>query len=252
MARRSRFTMKLLSILFAVSVAGFASATQELFSSAAISDPIGGVVAYNIDNSLTIKTKSLAYLTGTAMAKADYGSLHAYSTAVNNGGTYYSYAQGYARFRDMITITGGVGTGQFFTDFTVEGTHQSTGVAYSIAQIYWNNLPNGVPGTIPAGVHTYAGTVPINFTYGVPFELKAEFYSQVLFLSGGIGSGTTDFLNTATLSATHIYDNFGHQLNGMTISAGSGHIYPAAVPEPATFAALGLGLVALVRRRNRC
>ncbi len=241
--------MKFNMILLAVGVAGTASA-QSLFSSAAISDPIGGVVAYHTDNTLTTKFKALTYLTGTAMAQADYGYLHGYSTAVNTGGTYYSYAQGYARFVDMITITGGVGTGTFSTDYTVDGTHLATGVAYSIAQLYTSNMPAGVPGTIPAGTHTYAGSVNTTFTYGVPFEVKAELYSQVLFLNGGIGSGTTDFMNTATLSATHIYDAGGHALNGMTITAASGHVYPAAVPEPATMAALGLGLVAVIRRRR--
>jgi len=240
--------MKILLSVLAFASVGVASA-QVLQSSAGVSYPTLGVVDFHLSNVLSHKKATLSHLDGEAWAQADYGYLHSAANAASDGGTAYSWAQGYSKFTDTLTITGGVGTGNFFVDMMATGTHAAAGTGFSHGYLTWSNAISGIPGVLPIGTGTYAGLTPIHFTYGVPFSFYADLVGLALFTNGGVGTASVDY--TVGVAATHIYDGLGHPLSGMTISSASGYSYPAAVPEPATFAALGLGLVAVVRRRAR-
>ncbi|MBS1706767.1 MAG: PEP-CTERM sorting domain-containing protein [Armatimonadetes bacterium] len=68
--------------------------------------------------------------------------------------------------------------------------------------------------------------------------------------SGASVSGDCDFYHTVVLSGIQVTDENGNVVSNIDINGMSGTHYQA-VPEPATMAALGLGLAAVARRRKR-
>ncbi len=226
-------------------------ASPSLYSSATLRTGSDGATFSTVGNDLVSYTHNFGAFDASASGQADYGTLHAFSAAISHGVAEYSYAQGYSSFGDSLTIYGGVGDDYYLVDYLVSGTISATGDARVSANLLWANLPNGVPGGLTSGTHTVAGVYAQKFTYGVAFSIGAELYTTVDFLNGTMGEGTADFSHTATLTGIHIVDKNGASVGPREIVSASGHIYPQAVPEPTSMAALGLGGLALLRRRRR-
>jgi hypothetical protein len=100
--------------------------------------------------------------------------------------------------------------------------------------------------------------VTIEFVYGTPFLLGGLFeaYSDAENenLAPGTASSTLDFSHSAYWNGiSNFYDENGHVVTGVNMTSHSGIDWRKpinAVPEPASFAALGLGALALMKRRR--
>ena len=86
-----------------------------------------------------------------------------------------------------------------------------------------------------------------------PQSIQVQFDTLVSFTPKNLPDGSTisatcDFSSTATLAGIQVFDANGNLDNTVTFKSASGTVYP--VPEPATMVGLGLGLLAVVRRRK--
>ena len=241
--------MRAFTVPFALAAAVAASA-QTLNSAASVVSGAAGGATSATGATPVSRTDTIGLFGGTATAQADYGTLRASAFGFVGGAAPFSYVQGQARFTDRLTITGGTGTGFYLMDYTVSGDITGTGDGSSQANLLWNNLPNGAPGGLTPGTGTtVAGVFPVELTYGVAFDIYGELFATVTYPSGGTGSRDVDFSTTATLSRITVLDAAGNVVSGLSVGSASGHVYPTPVPEPATLAALGLGLAFLRRRR---
>lgn len=90
---------------------------------------------------------------------------------------------------------------------------------------------------------------------GIPEDVRFELYSifqpsTQYFDDGATITGGANFGNTVTLEGIEFRDMPGGDLlTGLSVTSASGYGY-TVVPEPATLAGLGLGALALIRRRK--
>ena len=92
------------------------------------------------------------------------------------------------------------------------------------------------------------GSTPQEFT--VRFATDITGYIQ-RFEDGATISSEMNFLATASIAGIEMIDAAGNPVFDWTVTSASGTIYPQAVPEPASLAALGFGAFALLRRRRK-
>lgn len=181
-------------------------------------------------------------------------------TTVNEEGSPDNFRNvGLGSFTDVLTYGGGARAGHdaqyvFFVEGNVTGDGINAFLGATIAntprQFFDINPPVGRSGNY------YATTkVPVGALTGqvAVIDFNAQFRAKPFELEDGssvIGSG--DFSATATLVAIEIYDENGNLVTDATAVGASGTTYATIrpVPEPASMAALGLGALALLRRRR--
>ena len=188
----------------------------------------------------------------------------------------FAGASGTGTYRPTFTIDGsffGVGRTYSEIDFGYAAGTGSNYLAFRLLNAYGTlslianggyqtSLPgmaitgDAATGYTVSGSTTFAFDVPI--TFGVPLDIAYMMWAVVLpvsstgLLSGS--SGNVSFLSTARLTGIQVYDNAGQALNTFSVSAVSGTLYGpggvVAVPEPASWALMAVGLAALGLRRN--
>lgn len=188
----------------------------------------------------------------------------------SNGFMADSGAAGFSAWSDGFVVTGGTGSGQIEISITIHGAitgHEADMVyalnmsqtAFSIQSetginddnidatlshstrilSYAINNSDASPNTVLTG--------KLNFTYGQKFYLLSYLGGDVCTpLEGpahqGCTGGSEDFYHSAIFGMTAPTD--------AVITASSGHAYLAAVPEPGSWALVGIGLVTMALRRR--
>jgi hypothetical protein len=220
-------------------------------------------------------------LSGSGAAKVINGSLGAVSsvtvTGSPTGAHYLGEANSYAQYDDMLTITGGTGSGVLELQYSLDGSSSSTGTGFNLSSSYLavfgafgggayfqiNNgaLTNGQEADF-FGSGAYADTVIfyLPFTYGTPFTMEPILRSTANFYKDYDSTpytATWDFYNTATVTAAVVLDgtanNPGNPVAAQITSAsglGYGATGIASTPEPGTWLLVGsaIGSLILVRR----
>ena len=220
--------------------------------------------------------------TGNAASSSEYGRLHGYSSASLTNSYYNVNNLPYADGNGGVANQNGspddlaATTSSFFSDTLQFGGNLQAG--YKARYIFHVDGTNsGFPrvqdvggplmvlGVTIAGVNTVWGydgngsfaadwaTADVDINGQTPQEISAQMDTLVSFspknlTDGSNVSATCDFSSTATLAAIEVVDANGNVVHDVTWTSASGTIYP--VPEPMTFAVLGLGLVGLIRRKR--
>jgi hypothetical protein len=222
---------------------------------------------------------------GTAMAAADYGVLHAsatgeldnpyynsankpYFTGYGPGGQsnpdgspQYLQVVGQAIFNDTLTLNPTVDPivalrYQFHVDGSVTNTQDS--YAFLSFAAGSNSIVFETTSTTdwstPDWNVTPGAPIPIGGSFGAVFGVNTADTPE-----GVTVSGTSDFYNTLTLTGIQLLDANGNPVNGATYLTASGTHYnivgatygPAATPEPGCIAYIvGVGVVGAAWRRR--
>jgi hypothetical protein len=226
-------------------------------------------------------------MSGQTIASSEYGQLKCYTTlSVNN--SYYNAANSpyadpdgnlndpngspksltslaFAIFDDVLHFGGNLQAGyKARYIFHIEGDNYGTSVPYGdggaadlVAEIggdaadtFFDFDPGYFNGTWATSDHEINGITPES--------IHVQFSNQVVFnlpnyLDGSNLDGTSDFSSTVTLVDIEVVDENGNYVTGWWVTSDSGTNYPTmkAVPEPTSMAALGLGALAMMRRRRK-
>jgi len=189
---------------------------------------------------------------------------------------------------DLITITGGTGSGTLTVPWLFNGTLDGGPTYYSNLFMYaafsssqanfiacgqfvafgsqfcgnTDSQGNVTPALAHEVVTNQVRTFDIPFTYGTPFQLiwyvsgvvgSGCSFGNSCSLADNTGSGTLDFYHTALLQPLLVYDASGALVSNALVTSDDGTIYPvasavSAVPEPGSFLLLGSGVALLARR----
>ena len=189
-------------------------------------------------------------LSGTTSSSASFGTLGMSTTVSVTGpgsGSRFVQGDGDAAADDFLTMSGFHGTGFFTGTFQIDGT--VTGIAdgelFVSFQNTLNNSKVSCEPSIPFGTTTC--TLSIRVANGDIVNMAMELFIEA---EGdeklGVLNSSALFSDTGSITSLAIDDASGNPIPGATITAASGTIYPALVPEPASAFMLGSGLFALL------
>ena len=212
---------------------------------------------------------------GTAGSSAEYGRLRArassllanslynvanpkfYDTETNQfieggvpdlTGTY-----GYTGFTDILQYGGELSNGYLARYvFAVDGTN--SGFARLSVRIGDNPTESYIAPQGQSDLLYSTQSYPIDGNFRQTIEATLQVGAYEFFRTAPDGSTLSqdvDFSSTAKLAAILLFDANGNPVADYTVTGASGTVYPTSpVPEPASLAALGLGALALFRRRR--
>ena len=206
-------------------------------------------------------------------ASASYGILKAYATATTYAaGGDYNYATSHSEFRDTITIDAADpslnGTSGILTySYSIDGNLSASGGGgfddyYNATAVVSLSSGGGIRrdrlyGDGSSSSEGVVGdhTETVAFTFGQSFDLFLYLGAGAYIYDKDAMTATADFEHTALWGGFDSVTNGSGTPVGYTLGSLSGHDWTQAsteaVPEPSAFAALGLGAVALLRRRRK-
>lgn len=222
---------------------------------------------------------------GTCLNSSEYGRLHAYASGqlansyynaqnavyadgkggiVDSKGSPDAFASlGFSDFDDTLQFGGILASGYkaryvFHVDGTNSGDLGAADLADLSVQI-GGDAPEAFFSTSSGRFETDWATIDHPINGQTPQHIFVQFSNQVVFntfdgslADGNTYSGISDFSATLTLAQIVIVDANGSPVDGVTVSSTSGTSYRVySTPEPASFAALGVGALALLRRSRR-
>ena len=213
---------------------------------------------------------------GETRSSADFGRLKVFTTGVvtnnyynasnpiyynsttgvtnPNGSPESLISLGFAGFNDTLQFGGSLQAGYkaryvFHVDGTNSGNGYFAGMAVNIA---------GNDESFFALNPGYNNEIWATQSYDIdginPQQINVQFSNQFvcdtwLYADGATVSGTSDFSSTLVLDRIEVVDAQGNVVtDGITVTSASGTIY--AVPEPASCAVLGLGVLGFLKRRK--
>lgn len=228
------------------------------FSSCMFDDPKGGSCTSSGSNPELVGV-------GGASASADRNGLHIFASetlALNSPydpstsqEAFTGYVEASAHFSDTIRFINGSGTGYVRTTLTSHGKSSSTSGVYSQFIVANNSCNFRNSGGCPL-------VELVNFGDTLSIQASISTFVSATVGRGNDGSFTnsvnafSNYGNTSFISELSFTDLNGNPIN-VAYSTDSGISYPqfdiapVNVPEPATFAMLGLGLVLLASTRRK-
>jgi len=216
--------------------------------------------------------------TGWTNSVSDYGSLHnstyasvtnsfynannpSYDPTTGTGTPYSEDSLGFSQFTDTLQFGGLLSAGYkasyvFHIDGTVTGNMTENqggdlGVNLAGTNFGYFAFGNGNYDTVWG-----TGQVAVNGTYAqtVTATLSSQAYVDNSWYPDGSNiSGEADFADTSTLLGVVLYNPQGQIVtSGVTVTSASGTQYALlAAPEPSGWAALGVGMLGLLRLRRK-
>jgi hypothetical protein len=211
-------------------------------------------------NAMVNSPANSKYAYGWAQASLADGTLHSAASAIQQfcaqrGCTTKTGTTSVVRYWDTVTFNNGVNMGLAKLHISVDGTLSPVGANASMrfyAGYAHSDFFSHVDQLAPS-IALGSGTTQLGDELFVPlgkstYFVFAELYtsaSAVFSQTGGGWNASADFGNTL---------HFNWELpDGVTVSSASGRFMTAPVPEPATWAMAGAGLLALgwLQRRRR-
>ncbi len=212
---------------------------------------------------------------GICQTKSEFGRLHSYTagtltnnyynennalyndgTTVNPNGSPDSFASlGFATFDDTLQFGGSLQAGYkaryyFHLSGIVSGVGTLADLAVKIAgdpdESFFEWGTGNISTTWVTQSHEINGITP----QPIHVQFSTQFVANCFDLDDGATvTGSANYQSTLTLSRIEVVDANDNPVSGWTVASESGTSYPT-VPEPSSLAVIGLGVLALRRKRS--